>query len=124
MTAPPALATGAGLAGHNRISTQALTSTAKAAASEYFGVPPQQVRVTLRDDRGLLALALSLPIPLPPLAALTPAMLERAGGTVLERAHAAKPVLLQRVSELTGSRLSRVDIRITGALAVEGRRVR
>ena len=124
MSAPPALETGAGLSGHNRISTQALTSTAKAAASEYFGVPPQQVRVLWRDDRGLLALSLFLPIALPPLGSLTPAMLERAGGTVRERAHAAKPVLLQRVSELTGSRLSRVDIRITGALAVEGRRVR
>ena len=124
MTAPQAPAPGAGLAGHNRISTQALTSTARGAASEYFGVPPQQVRVTWRDDHGLLALALSLPVPLPPLAALTPAMLERAGGTVKDRAHAAKPVLLQRISELTGSRLSRVDIRITGALTVEGRRVR
>ncbi|MCC3275728.1 MULTISPECIES: hypothetical protein [unclassified Arthrobacter] len=124
MSAPPALDTGAVLAGHNRISTQALTSTAKAAAAEYFGVPAQQIRVLWRDDQGLLALSLSLPIALPPLNTLTPAMLELAGGTVWQRAHAAKPVLLQRVAELTGSRLSRVDIRITGALPAEGRRVR
>ena len=123
MTAPPARENGAGLAGHNRISTQALTSTAKAAASEYFGVPAQQVRVQWADDRGLLALSVSLPIALPPLQTLTPAMLQRAGGTVRERAHAAKPVLLRRVADLTGSRLSRVDIRITGALPVDGRRV-
>ncbi|MCQ2000316.1 hypothetical protein N2K95_00800 [Arthrobacter zhaoxinii] len=113
----------ADLAGHNRISTQALTSTAKAAASEYFGVPAAQVRVQWTDDHGLLALSVSLPIALPPLQALTEAMLHRAGGSVWDRAHAAKPVLLERVAELTGSRLSRVDIRITGALPAEGRRV-
>lgn len=123
MTALPAPRTGADLAGHNRISTQALTSTAKAAASEFFGVPASQVRVLWSDDRGLLALSVSLPIALPPLQSLTPGMLERSGGTVWERAHAGKPVILQRVSELTGARLSRVDIRITGALATEGRRV-
>ncbi|MDN3902936.1 hypothetical protein [Arthrobacter sp. YD2] len=117
--------TGAVLSGHNRISTQALTSTAQAAASEYFGVPAQQVRVRWADDRGLLALTVSLPIALPPLQVLQqhPGMLHRAGGTVWERAHAAKPVLLQRISELTGSMLSRVDVRITGALLSEGRRV-
>lgn len=126
MTASLASAeTGAEPAGRNRISTQALTSTAKAAAAEYFGVPPQQVRVLWADDRGLLALSLSLPVALPPLQTLQrhPGMLERAGGTVWDRAHAAKPVLMQRVSELTGSQLSRVDIRITGALLAEGRRV-
>ncbi|KAD4060586.1 hypothetical protein GD627_00275 [Arthrobacter yangruifuii] len=124
MTALPSRMTGAPLAGHNRISTQALTSTAQAAAAEYFGVPAQQVRVQWADERGLLALSVFLPIALPPLQTLTPAMLQRSGGTVWERAHAAKPVLLRRVAELTGSRLSRVDIRITGALPAEGRRVR
>ncbi|MCC9144113.1 MULTISPECIES: hypothetical protein [unclassified Arthrobacter] len=124
IAAPPAAETAAHLAGHNRISTQALSSTAKAAASEYFGVPAQQVRVQWTDDRGKLALSVSLPITLPPLQALTPGMLDRAGGTVWERAHAAKPVLMQRVAELTGSRLSRVDIRVTGVLPAEGRRVR
>lgn len=113
------------LAGHTRISTQALSSTAAAAAAEFFHVPAQQIRVSWSDDRGLLALALSLPVPIPPLQSVArdPGR-AHAGGTVLERARAAKPVLLRRVTELTGSIVSRVDIRITGVRVEEGARVR
>ena len=49
---------GAAMAGHTRISTQALTSVARAAAAEALGVPPQDVRVEWSDDDGLLALSL------------------------------------------------------------------
>lgn len=115
-----------GLAGHNRISTQALTSTAKAAAAEFFRVPPAQIRVNWSDDQGMLAMSLALPVALPPLnrIAADPDLVSRAGGSVLDRAHAAKPLLRDRVTELTGSLVSRVDVRITGVLLEEGSRVR
>lgn len=114
------------LAGHNRISTQALTSTAKAAAAEYFRVPPAQIRVSWSDDQGMLALALSLPVPIPPLAkiAADPGLAARSGGSIRDRAHQAKPLLRDRVTELTGSLVSRVDVRITGVRVEEGKRVR
>jgi hypothetical protein len=41
-----------------------------------------------------------------------------------DRAVAAKSEILQRVTELSGARLSRVDIRISGASMSEGGRVR
>ena len=115
-----------GLAGHNRISTQALTSTAKAAAAEFFRVPPAQIRVAWSDDQGMLALSLSLPVPLAPLnrIAVNPDLVDRAGGTVWARAHAAKPLLKDKVTALTGALVSRVDVRITGVRSEEGRRVR
>lgn len=115
-----------GLAGHNRISTQALTSTAKAAAAEFFRVPPAQVRVSWSDDQGLLALSLALPVSLPPLTriAADPDLVDRAGGSVWDRAHAAKPLLRDKVTQLTGSLVSRVDVRITGVQLDEGSRVR
>nr|WP_231704970.1 hypothetical protein [Arthrobacter gengyunqii] len=126
MPAAPFAEPGTGLAGHNRISTQALTSTAKAAAAEFFRVPPAQIRVTWSDDQGMLAMSLALPVALPPLnrIAADPGLVSRAGGSVWDRAHAAKPLLRDRVTELTGSLVSRVDVRITGVQLEEGSRVR
>lgn len=126
VTSADAAARDAGLAGHNRISTQALTSTAKAAAAEFFEVPAAAVRVGWSDDAGLLALSLSLPVPLPALhrIAADPGLVDRAGGSVWDRAHAAKPFLKEKVTELTGSLVSRVDIRVAGVQLHPGSRVR
>ncbi|MEO3931784.1 hypothetical protein WMO79_03085 [Micrococcaceae bacterium Sec7.4] len=112
-------------AGHTRISTQALTSVAQAAAAEALGVTPQEVRAEWTDDDGLLALSLVAPITVPPLTALLrdPGRIAGFGGSIWERAVAAKADILRRVTELSGARLSRVDIRISGASVREGGRV-
>lgn len=113
------------LAGHNRISTQALTSVAKVAAAEVLAVPPAQVRVSWTDDDGLLALSISSAMGALPLSTVSrdPARLAAAGRSVLSRATAAKASILQQVEHLSGSRLSRVDIRISGLLLREDGRV-
>lgn len=113
------------LAGHNRISTQALTSVAKAAAAEVLAVPPAQVRVNWNDDDGLLALSISSAMGAPPLSAVSrdPARLAASGGSILSRAIAAKASILKQVEHLSGSRLSRVDVRISGLLLHEDGRV-
>jgi hypothetical protein len=115
-----------GLAGHNRISTQALTSVARAAAAEALGVPPQDVRADWSDDDGLLALSLVTPIAVPSLTAVLrdPGRVAGFGGSIWDRAVAAKGDILRRVTELSGAQLSRVDIRISGATVSERRRVR
>jgi len=114
------------LAGHNRISTQALTSVARAAAAEALGVPPQDVRADWTDDGGLLALALVAPISVPSLTSVLrdPARVAVFGGPIWDRAVAAKSQILHRVTELSGAQLSRVDIRVTGARVSDGSRVR
>jgi len=114
------------LAGHNRISTQALTSVARAAAAEALGVPPQDVRADWADDDGLLALSLVTPIAVPSLTAVLrdPARVTAFGGPIWDRAVAAKAEILRRFTELSGAQLSRVDIRISGASVTEGGRVR
>ena len=126
MTAPAGTRTASRLAGHNRISTQALSSTAQAVAAEHFGIPVPAIRVSWSDDQGLLALSLALPVTMPPLDAVVkdPGLVDRTGGSVWQRVHSAKPVLLQRISYLTGSILSVVDIRVTGIRVQEGSRVR
>lgn len=113
------------LAGHNRISTQALTSVAQTAAAEALGILPQDVRAEWSDDDGLLALAIAAPIRIPSLTAVLrdPARVDSFGGSVWDRAVAAKATILARVAELSGSRLSRVDIRISGARVMERGRV-
>jgi hypothetical protein len=114
------------LVGHNRISTQALSSVAKAAAAEVFGIAPAQVRTDWSDDGGLLALSLALPISVPPLTAVLrdPARVTATGGSIWERGIAAKAAILHKVTWLTGSQLSRVDIRVIGVRPSEGGRVR
>jgi hypothetical protein len=113
------------LSGHNRISTQALTSLAKAAAAQFLGVDADDVRADWADDDGMLALSLVTPISIPPLNAVVmdPLRVEGAGGSIWDRTVRAKARILATVTELSGARLSRVDIRISGARISEGGRV-
>lgn len=126
MSSPAPALPGQVLAGHNRISTQALTSLAKAAAAEALGVPAQDVRADWSDDDGLLALSLVAPINIPPLKAVAadPGRVAAFGGSIWDRTVAAKARILATVTALSGARLSRVDIRISGARITEGGRVK
>lgn len=111
--------------GHNRISTQALTSLAKVAAAQALGIDAQDVRADWTDDDGLLALSILAPISVPPLrAAAAVRASELSSGSIWERTVQAKALILESVSELSGASLSRVDIRISGAKISEGERVR
>lgn len=114
------------LAGHNRISTQALTSTARAVAAEVLNVPVREIRASWSDDAGLLALRLALPIGVPSLHRVItdPGAVEAFGGSVEERVRRAKGSILDRVTTLSGSQVSRVDIRVTGARVSDGGRAR
>ncbi|BCW81294.1 MULTISPECIES: hypothetical protein [unclassified Arthrobacter] len=126
MSSPAPVVRGQALSGHNRISTQALTSLAKAAAAQALGVDAQDVRADWTDDDGLLALSLVTPISIPPLQSvvLDAARVGIAGGSIWDRTVKAKESILARVSELSGSQLSRVDIRVSGAKISTGGRVR
>jgi hypothetical protein len=113
------------LSGHNRVSTQALTSLAKTAAAEALGVEPHDVRADWADDDGLLALSLVSPIRIPPLATVLrdPGRVAAFGGSIWDRTVAAKSRILSTVTALSGASLSRVDIRISGVKPIEGGRV-
>lgn len=116
MPAPPPRPPGRALAGLNRVSTQALTSLAQAAAAAELGVRPADVRADWTDDAGLLALRVVAPIAIPDLAyaAGEAASLSAWGGSVWERCAAAKGRILDSVTQLSGTTLSRVDVRISG----------
>jgi hypothetical protein len=111
--------------GHNRVSTQALTSLARAAAAEQFGVRPGEVRASWTDDAGLLALSIISPIAVPDLGDVAGVEdVVAAAGSVWERATAAKAAILHQVSGLSGAQLSRVDIRIAGVRPPLGQKAR
>jgi uncharacterized alkaline shock family protein YloU len=125
MSTPAPAVHGRVLSGHNRISTQALTSLARAAAAQALGVDAHDVRADWSDDDGLLALSLVSPIKIPPLEAVVrdTARVAAFGGSIWERTVTAKAQILATVSTLSGASLSRVDIRISGARISEGGRV-
>ena len=114
------------LSGHNRISTQALTSLARTAAAEALGVEPHDVRADWTDDDGLLALSLVSPIRIPSLATVLrdAGRVAAFGGSIWDRTVDAKSRIMSTVTALSGASLSRVDIRISGARISEKGRVR
>lgn len=103
MTAP------APLPGHTRVSTQALSSAARVIAADLFAVPAARIHVDLDDDYGNLSIALSLPLPLTPPVS-TP------GASVWERAVTVRDDVRRQFVHLTGSQVSRVDVRVTGVV--------
>ncbi|MCT9870448.1 hypothetical protein [Paenarthrobacter aurescens] len=125
MSVAEAVESTSSLAGHNRISTQALTSLARAAAAEALGVAPGDIRADWADDDGLLALSIVAPISIPALNEVlrNPQRVQGFGGSIWDRAVAAKASVLETLTRLSGSQLSRVDIRISGAHVSEGGRV-
>jgi hypothetical protein len=113
--APPSRPPGGAYAGLNRVSTQALTSLAQAAAAAELGIRPSEVRADWSDDAGLLALRIVAPIAIPDLSdAGAPADPSVWGGSVWDRCAMAKGRILDSVGRLSGAALSRVDIRISG----------
>ncbi|SEE97090.1 hypothetical protein SAMN04489740_3422 [Arthrobacter alpinus] len=112
-------------AGHNRISTQALTSLAKVAAADVLAVAPAQVRVTWHDDAGDLALSISSAMGAPSLTEVrrNPGRTAQSGGSILARATAAKARILDQLEYLSGSQVSRVDVRISGLITRSDGRV-
>ncbi|HXH34771.1 MAG TPA: hypothetical protein VNJ54_10205 [Plantibacter sp.] len=110
--------------GRTRIAAKALEHVAVAIAAETLGVPAGRVSVQLVDDRGALALVVTSPIRAVPLARVTaaPDALVRSGGTILDRASAATATIGTKLEQLSGSRVSRVSIRVSGLeIAQEGR---
>lgn len=93
------------------IGTRALERTATAIVHELLEAAVSDIRVSLGDDAGGLAITVETPITIEPLGSGSGS----AELPVLERVHAARSALVERMAELTGRRVGRVDIRITGS---------
>lgn len=117
LPAPPRLTAPEEYAGHTRIRTQALNTIARVVAAEVFNVPVNRIKVELRDEFGSLAFTLSLPLPMRKLGQGTVPM----RASLWETARDSRADVRDRFTSLTGSQVSRVDVRVTGVLLKEGR---
>lgn len=117
--AEAAVLDGAGsVPGHVRVSPRALSSAAAQLAAATFNVPAGRVGVSLQDEAGGLALRLNLPLPVLPLS-LSPGPVP-AGDSVRDRALNLRAPLRRAFETATGTSLSRVDVRVTGIIALKG----
>jgi hypothetical protein len=106
------------LRGRTTITSRAVRRVVAAVTADALEVPAIDVAVTLTDDAGKLAVEARTPIRIPALAARP-----EEGGTLVERLTRAQTTVRDRVLDLTGSTVGRVDLRITGARIQERRRV-
>ncbi|MET4586444.1 hypothetical protein ACVLB3_002352 [Pseudarthrobacter sp. PvP022] len=101
--------------GHTRITAKALTVAVEAVAAQAFGLPAGTVRASLRDDAGLLAITVAVPLPVPALLELAAADADGVPGvpTVFEQSDLARAAIIKHTGAVTGTTVSRVDIRLT-----------
>lgn len=94
--------TGPSIAGRVVITARAIETVFSALAAEELGGTARGTRVRVRDDSGLLSVAVRAPVH-----ATSP------GSTVLERVESARQRILTTGAELTGATLTDVTIRVT-----------
>lgn len=129
-TAETGLLTGAGRASVDRAPThpgrivvkeRVLRKVAEETAARTLRVDRDRVSVGVSEARGGLAVAVSAPLPVPDLddtAAI------RSGPSVLERLSEIQAELRDRIAQVTGRDVTRVNITITGAVVSGQRRVK
>ncbi|WP_440708275.1 hypothetical protein [Herbiconiux sp. YIM B11900] len=112
--------------GRNRITSKALNRVVAAVTADALGVAPKRVGVDLSDEKGLLVLTVTTPIRVVSLARVHSGsgVIDRAGGTVLDRAARAQETIRDRVAAITGSAIGRVVVRLSAADIQEEERVR
>jgi uncharacterized alkaline shock family protein YloU len=112
--------------GRNRITARALERVTAAVAAEAFGSPRGRVKVELTDHDGALDVGIETVIRSVTLtrAAEEPRAVARLGGSILDRSRHAEDTVRSRVQDLTGFRVRRVAVHITGVHLQQERRVR
>jgi hypothetical protein len=107
-------------AAHGRtvITSRAVRRVVSAVTAEALDATVSDVSVELTDRDGGLTLVASAPVRLAPLG-----LPDRASGSLLDRLTSAQSTIRQRVLQLTGTDVERVDLRITGAELSRRRRV-
>ena len=113
-------------AGRTVVSARAIEKIVRAVTAHEFGVDVKSVAADLNDEAGRLDLAVRTPIRVVSIrrAQDDPRSIERSGGSVLARAGRSEQAIVDQVGTLTGSTVSRLAVRLTGAEIKQERRVR
>jgi hypothetical protein len=112
--------------GRTVVSARAIEKVVRAVTADQFGVGVRGVSAELTDEAGRLDLAVRTPIRVVPIRRLheDPSAVERSGGSVVDRAARSEQAIVEQVGAITGSTVSRVALRLTGAEIKQERRVR
>jgi hypothetical protein len=107
-------------ASHGRtvITSRAVRRVVSAVTAEALDAKSSDVSVELTDRDGGLTLVAKAPVRITPLG-----LQNRASGTLLDRLTSAQTTIRERVRQLTGTEVERVDLQITGAELSQRRRV-
>lgn len=107
--------------GRITVKERVFVKVAEEATSTSLGIDRGQVSVDIAEAQGGLAVTIGAPLPVPDLDD-TDAI--RSGKTVLERVATIQSQLRDRIAEVTGRDVHRVNITITGAVMAEKKRVK
>lgn len=102
--------------GRITVKERVFVKVAEEATSTALGIDRGSVSVDVAEAKNGLAVTIGTPLPVPDLDD-TEAI--RSGNTVLERVAAIQSQLRDRIAEVTGRDVHRVDITITGAVMAE-----
>ena len=107
---------GAAQRGRTRITSKALNRVVSAVTADALGVDSNHVGVDLADRDGLLALTVTTPIRVVSLDRIQSdsSVVNRSGGSILDRAARAQGDIRERVTTLTGSQIARVIVKVSG----------
>lgn len=101
--------------GRIAITARALERTVTAVSARHLRVPVSDIGVRLSDERGELAVSVTSPLSVEPLAA------SRTGAVT--RTQDARAAIAKDVTAITGSTVRTVTVRLTRAIVIESERV-
>ena len=107
--------------GRITVKDRVLIKISEEATATILKVDRGEVKVDVAEARGGMTVTIRTPLPIPNLddtAAIT------AGAPVLERVARIQELLRDRIGQITGHEVTRVNITITGAVIAEQKRVR
>ncbi|MBZ4487518.1 NTP pyrophosphohydrolase [Microbacterium sp. cx-55] len=109
------------LPGRTVVADRAIHAVCAHTAAVAIGVARREVKVTVGTTGGGLALRIEAPLPVP---SLTDSAAIAAGSDLLERVRVIQRSIHERVAEIAGRTVSRVDVVVTGATVQKEKRVR
>lgn len=126
MSAAATTPAGAAQRGRTRITSKALNRVVSAVTADALGVDSGRVGVDLADRDGLLGLTVTTPIRVVSLARIESdaSVVGRSGGTIVDRSRQAQETIRDRVTEITGSSIDSVTVKVSGVDIQPEERVR
>lgn len=112
--------------GRTIITARAIEKIVRAVTAEQFEVEPKKVAADMTDDAGRLDLAVKTPIRTVSIGRLQddPEAVHRSGGSITDRASRGEAAIIDQVTAITGSTVSKLSLRFTSADIKQERRVR